>query len=112
MGSCYAPASNILERSDEFIVEMAIPGFEKKDLVIDLDQNVLKISSKREFKFAEGDEVLRNEFSRSAFERSFELPDTVDADNINAGYENGVLTIHIPKMEFARTKPPREISIA
>lgn len=111
-GRGFTPISNIIEKNDAFLVEMAIPGFDKKDIVIDLEDNVLKISSKKEFSFDEGDQVLRNEFKRGEFERSFELPETVDSEKIEAKYKNGVLSLNIPKMEFAQTKPPREISIA
>lgn len=106
------PSSNIIERNDDFILEMALAGYEKKEIVIDVEQQELKISSKKENIAREDQELLRSEFRTGAFQRSFELPDTVDTENIEANFKNGLLTILLPKLEFARTKPAREISIA
>ena len=106
------PASNIIERNDDYAIEMALPGFEKKDIIIDIDKQVLKISSKKEFNAAEGQTIKRREFYYGAFERQFEIPNTVDTEKIEATYKNGILTLIIPKMEHSKTKPAREISIA
>lgn len=111
--NCFSPASNIIERDTEFLIEMAIPGYQKKDIVIDIDDKLLKISSKKESESNDGDQYLKQEFHLKKFERSFELPEhVVDTDKIKAKYTNGVLSVVIPKMETAWTKPPREISIA
>lgn len=106
------PAANIKEGNDDFVIEMALPGFEKKDIVIDIDQNELKISSKKEFKTGEDQKTIRSEFHYGPFERQFELPDTVNSDKIEASYKNGILMLMLPKREHAKTKPAREISIA
>lgn len=108
------PAVNILESADEFQVEMAAPGMEKKDFKIELENNILTISSerKKEDEDKEGDNFTRREFSYQSFQRTFTLPhDVVDADKINARYENGVLKLLIPKKEEAKQKPPRQIEI-
>lgn len=110
--NCQSPAANVIESNDEYIIKMAVPGFNKKDIIIDVDQKVLKISSKKTSEPNALETVLRKEFSVDAFERKFELPDSIDSDKIEATYKNGVLSLCIPKMEFAKTKPAREILIS
>ena len=107
------PSVNIIEGKDEFKIEVAAPGLEKKDFKIDLNNNVLTISSEKEAKNEESSEkYMRREFSYSSFQRSFALPNTVDAEKINAVYKDGVLNISIPKKEEAKEKPARTIKIS
>ncbi|WP_448519663.1 Hsp20/alpha crystallin family protein [Rhodoflexus sp.] len=107
------PSVNIKENNDEFVVEMAAPGMEKTDFKINLNNNLLTISSeKQEEKNEEKDEFVHKEFSYRAFQRSFTLPDIVHSDNITAKYENGVLSVHIPKKEEAKKQQPKQIEIA
>lgn len=109
------PAVNIVENEDSFEVEMAAPGMEKKDFSIELDNNVLTISSEKKSNKEEKDtdRYYRREFSYQSFQRSFTLSkEVVDADKINAKYENGVLRLMIPKKEEAKQKPPRTIKIS
>jgi HSP20 family protein len=109
------PAVNIIEKDDGFEVEMAAPGMEKKDFSIELDNNVLTISSEKKSEKEETaqDKIQRREFSYQSFRRSFTLSkETVDADKINAKYENGILRLIIPKKEEARQKPKRVIRIS
>lgn len=109
------PAVNIVENSDEFKIEVAAPGLEKKDFKIDLDNNVLTISSEKELKDEEKDEddnYMRREFSYTSFKRSFTMPQSVDADKINAKHKDGILQIQIPKKEEAKQKPPKTIEIS
>lgn len=107
------PAVNIRETDNEFSVEVAAPGMKKDDFKIELDNNMLTISSEREHgeEHKEG-EYCRREFSYSSFRRSFSLPENaVNTEKINARYENGVLQIHLPKKEEAKPKPVRTIRI-
>jgi len=111
------PAVNIKETKNGFEVEMAAPGMNKDDFRIELDGNMLTISSEKTEQHNEEDKenekFSRREFSYQSFQRSFTLPkDVVDADNIEAHYENGVLKLKIPKREEAKQKPPRKIEIA
>lgn len=109
------PAVNIKERADDFEVEMAAPGMKKDDFRVELDGNLLTISSESSLQEEEklDEKFTRREFSYQSFQRSFTLPrDVVDAENINARYENGVLRLMIPKKEEARPKPPRKITIS
>jgi HSP20 family protein len=107
------PAVNIKETESEFRVELAVPGMNKKDFKIDLRDNVLTISSEKETKTEEDNDVYtRKEYNYQSFTRMFTLPDTiVDSDKIKAEYINGELIISIPKKEEAKKKEPRMIAI-
>lgn len=109
------PSVNIKEANDGFAVEMAAPGMSKDDFNIQLDNEVLTISSEKqaEQEVTEGERYTRREFSYQSFQRSFHLPKSVvDSGNIKAKYENGLLRILIPKREEAKALPPRQIAIA
>jgi HSP20 family protein len=108
------PAVNIKENADSFIVEMAAPGMNKKDFKIEIDGSALTISSERqnESEANESENYSRKEFSYQSFYRTFHLPkEVVNADKIEAKYENGLLKLQIPKREEAKQKPARLINI-
>ena len=105
------PAVNVLETGDAFRIEVAAPGLEKGDFIVDVDKNVLRIEVNKEFKAEEGESYKRLEFGYYAFKRSFQLPETVDTDGIDANYVNGILLIALPKKEEAKEKPARTIQI-
>lgn len=106
------PAVNISENEKDFLVELAAPGMKKSDFNINLDRNVLSISSetKSETK-EEGKQFTRKEFSYQSFQRSFTLPESVDQDKIEAQYDNGVLKIKLHKREEMVSKT-KEIKIS
>jgi len=107
------PAVNISEGKDDFRIEVAAPGLNKEDFKINLEHNVLTISSEKENKNEEKDgKYMRKEFSYSSFRRSFTLPDTINAEKISANHNDGILCITIPKKEEAKVKPARQIEIA
>jgi HSP20 family protein len=107
------PAVNIKEDGEGFTVEMAAPGMEKSDFKINLDNNVLTISSaKQEEKKEEQEKYTRREFAYYSFQRSFTLPESANSEKIEAKYENGVLSVSIPKKEEAKTQPARQIEIS
>lgn len=108
------PAVNIIENYDSFHVEMAAPGMDKADFLIELDNEYLTISSKKEVRneLRENEQYTRREFSYQSFQRTFHLPKTVvDESKIKAEYKNGLLRIMIPKKEEAKALPPRTIAI-
>ena len=106
------PAVNIIDEQKGFRIEVAVPGMEKKDFNIDLEHNVLTISSEKEVKSEEEDEkIMRKEFSYTSFSRSFNLPESVDLEKISAKYKDGVMNISIPKKEEAKEKLTRQIKI-
>lgn len=108
------PAVNIYENDDEWAIELAAPGMKKEDFRIEQDQDVLTVSAhKEESSKDKTDKYSIREFSYSNFTRSFRLPEhLVNAEAINAKYENGVLKLHIPKKEEAKPQPARMIDIA
>lgn len=107
------PSVNIIENGEYYRVEVAAPGLKKDDFKIELDNNVLTISSEFENKEEVKDEnYTRKEFNYGSFQRSFTLPeDVVDTEKINAKYNDGVLNIMIPKKEEVKPKPVRTIKI-
>ena len=97
------PAVNITENKDEFMVSLAIPGMKKEDFNIDIEGNMLTISSEKEESKEEKDEkYTRKEFNYSSFSRSFSLPDEVNMEKIDARYVDGVLKLSLPKKEEAK----------
>jgi len=109
------PAVNIKETAENYEFEVAAPGMSKNDFKVELDGNVLTISSERTSKNEENDNerYARKEFSYQSFQRTFTLQkDVVDIDKIQAKYENGLLHLLIPKKEEAKQKPPKLIHIS
>ncbi len=108
-----APKVNIQENADNYHVEVAAPGMKRDDFNLTLDNNVLTISSelKEEHENKNGN-YTRREFSYQSFSRSFTLPESVEADKIEAKYNDGILRIVIPKKEEAKQKPAKTIKIS
>lgn len=107
------PAVNIKDREDSFLVELAAPGKKKEDFKLELDNDMLKISSEeKQESVSENEKFTRKEFGYKAFERAFTLPETVDNGKISASYEDGILKVEIPKKEEAKPAPKRLIEIA
>jgi len=115
MGGTYvnsSPSINIIEENDRFLIEVASPGLEKKNFNIQIDNDHLIISAKKEEKSQEReDNCERQEFNYSSFERSFYLPETVDPSKVDANYQNGILTILLNKKEESINKGPQKIVI-
>ena len=108
-----SPSVNIKENEDGFSLEMATPGLQKEDLKIEVNNDILTISSERkEENKEEKENFSRREFSYQSFSRSFTLPETVNSDDIKAKYENGILNVSIPKKEEAKPKEKVEIAIS
>ena len=109
------PAVYIKETAEGYEVEVAAPGMTKKDFKVELDGNLLTISSERtsENEEKEDERYARKEFSYQSFQKTFTLQkDVVDIDKIQAKYENGLLHLLIPKKGEAKQKPPRLIQIS
>lgn len=106
------PKVNIKETKDDYFVEMAAPGLKKGDFNIDLENEVLTISAEQKQENNNTDEnYTRREFSFTSFKRSFNLPEFINTDKIEAKYEDGVLNVKLPKREEAKPKPARTIKI-
>ncbi|CAM1365972.1 Heat-shock protein [Tenacibaculum litoreum] len=107
------PAVNIKENENEFTVDVAAPGMNKEDFQVNLENDILTISSeKKENKEDTNDNYTRKEYSYMSFKRSFTLPKgIVDSEKIKATYKNGELKINIPKLEAAKPKPAKLITV-
>jgi HSP20 family protein len=107
------PAANVVENENAYEIEFAVPGMGKEDFKINVENNVLTVSSEKETKNeVQEKNFTRKEFAYGSFSRSFTLPKTVDVDKISAGYENGILKVALPKKEEAKTQLNREIKIS
>jgi len=108
------PAVNVKETNDEFLIELAAPGMEKKDFKINFKNNVITISSEKENNKEEKNEnYTRREFSYQSFQRSFTVPENaIVSEKIEAGYNNGILEVKLPKREEVKPQPEREIKIS
>lgn len=94
------PAVNIEDTPDAYKLSLAAPGLKKSDFNIDLEGDMITISSeKEESKESKDSKYTRKEYSYSSFTRSFTLPEAVDKDKIDAAYDDGVLKIMLPKKD-------------
>ena len=108
------PSVNLKETDTKLEVELAAPGMKKEDFKIEIEDNVLKISSEKEEEHEENrkkDHYVRKEFSYSSFFRSFHLPDSADDSKVNATYKEGVLHVTINKKEGSKKKTSKRIDV-
>jgi HSP20 family protein len=109
----WMPATNISETDKDYRVEMAVPGYSKEDFKINLEKDLLSISTERENKEKNDEQAGMNfrmrEFGRRSFCRSFSIPEALDKEGIKAEYQNGILTITLPKTEEVKVK--KEIQV-
>ena len=110
-----APAINVKETDENYIVELAAPGMRKEDFLVHINDDgdlTIKMENKKEDK--EEDKkahYLRREFSYSKFEQTLILPDDVDKDKIAASVNDGVLTVNLPKVKKDEQKISRQITV-
>ena len=96
----WSPRTDLVEKDDAFHLRLDVPGMSKDDISINLQNGTLTVSGERSSeKTEEGEEYVRVERAFGTFHRTFRLPDAVDPDSIEAAYEDGVLTINVPKTE-------------
>jgi HSP20 family protein len=106
------PAVNIITCEDQFDIELATPGNKKADFQIEVEDDVLIISSKTVSQSGDTETSYeRKEFGYNSFQRSFNIPESVNTDKISATYKEGVLTVSLPKKEEALPQPKKLISI-
>ncbi len=106
-------AVNIREDDKQFIIDLAVPGIDKKDLKIEINEDIITVSSeKKEENEESNDGFKRKEFSYSSFARSFYLPENVNKDKIQANYKDGVLSVALPKEVEEKSKISREVKIS
>ncbi len=109
----WIPAMNIKETDDVFEIEMAVPGFTKKDFEILIENGLLKISAEKEEEMEEElENYTRREFNYNSFLRSFTLPDNVNEDEmIDATYDRGILKLVLNKIHRDDIIPKRVIEV-
>ncbi len=112
-GKTAEPALNIKETDDNFEIELAAPGFAKKDFEITIEDNYLNISAEKSRSEEEKeDNYTRREFSYNSFERSLQLPESVIQEEIKASYKDGILSFNLAKKEEAKKIPPKKVEIS
>jgi HSP20 family protein len=106
------PSVNITETNHEYQVSLAAPGLKKDDFKIDVDGNMLTISSEKEQTKEEKEKKFtRKEYSYTSFSRSFTLPEEVNKEKIEARYEDGVLKLSLPRKEEAKKTAAKQIAV-
>ncbi len=110
MARPWSPAVDISENENELLLTADIPGVKMEDIDIKLEHGTLTLSGRREFKKQdEKGGYHRIERGYGSFQRAFSLPETIDAEKVSAAFDNGVLTVTMPKKELAK---PRSIKVA
>ena len=105
------PAVNIVESNDDYQLEFNVPGRKKDDFKITVDKNILTVSfEKKEEEKDENKKIIKKEFSTQSFKRSFTLDEKINADEIDAKYEDGLLLLTLPKKEEVKALP-KEIAV-
>jgi HSP20 family protein len=107
-GRYYVPFADIYETDTALCVVMEMPGVEKKDLEVALENHVLRVDGRIDFAKYEGMEPVHTEYNIGHYTRSFAISDKIDQEQIGAQLEDGVLTLTLPKAKEAQ---PRRISI-
>lgn len=108
------PAMNVKERNGDFEIELAVPGFNKEDFEITMENDILEVSAqKSREEVDEEEDYTRKEFNFNSFKRTMQLPNTVDSTkDVKATYKNGILKLNILKREETKGKPKRMIKVA
>lgn len=106
------PAINIIDHNDNYMLEVSVPGFEKNEVKVHIEEDILTIEGeKKSEKKEETDKYNRREFSHQSFSRSMSLPNAVDPDKITAETKNGILYITIPKLKESKSVNRKEVNI-
>src|SRR6185295_12775384 len=104
----WSPAVDIFETENEIVVKAELPGVDRKDLTLNLENNILTLKGERKFeKETKEENYHRIERSYGGFSRAFSIPTTVDEENIREDYKDGILKIALPKKEQAKPKQIR-----
>ncbi|MBK5720907.1 Hsp20/alpha crystallin family protein [Dysgonomonas sp. Marseille-P4677] len=109
------PATNVSENEKAFSIELSVPGFNKEDIKIEIEKEILRISAESKVENEEKDDnnkILRREFKQSSFIRSFTIPENIDTENISASQVNGILQITLPKQMKTIEDKVKKIAIS
>ncbi len=103
--AAFEPRIDVKETDKEYVISAELPGLNKKDFKLTLENDVLTLEGEKKYEHEEKDgNYYRSERSYGAFRRSFRLTDDIDREKIKADYKNGVLNITLPKTESAQSK--------
>lgn len=112
-GGKMIPQTNVVEEEKEFKIELSVPGLKKEDFKIEVDNGTLTVSCEKEEETTDKSRKYRvREYSYNSFSRSFQLPDNIKEEDINAKYEDGVLCLTVPKKELTTSKPKKAIKVS
>ena len=112
-GKTIDPAMNIKEMDDSFEIELAAPGFAKKDFNVTIDNGCLNISAEKKTSEEEKEETYtRREFSYDSFKRSLQLPENVKQEEVKATYNDGILSFRLAKKEVSKKQKPTVIEVS
>ncbi len=98
------PAANVSKNHGEYLLEIAMPGFAKEEITIDVNENHLVVEGKKENEEVKHPQMIRQEYGHTQVSRGFELPPDALAEKIHSSYQNGVLKIFVP---FAKKQPQK-----
>lgn len=109
--STWTPAADLYETDDEFVLDLEMPGFSHDDIEVTVERGILTVSGQRTAEEEQGNRHTYHVRERSydRFSRSFSLPHSVNADEVQARFENGILNVRLPKAAEAK---PRRIAVS
>lgn len=108
----FVPATNIVENEKDFRIELSAPGFNKTDIKVEVENDTLVIKGEhKEEKNETKENYTRKEFNYGSFTRSFTLPENINTETLEAKYENGILSIVLPKRTEEKVKAVKEVKI-
>merc|ERR1712178_121289 len=93
------PPFNIVDNDKEFLIEFSVPGFDKKDFLLEVEENNLKVSKLSSKNNKPENNFFKRQFNYSQFEKNFTIPEEVNIEKINSKYDNGILKIFLPKIK-------------
>ena len=106
----YSPFFNVKENDKEFVLELKVPGKNNEDFEIEIEKRLLSVSSTIEKEKSEHNYIIK-EFDSSSFEKSFEIPYSIEIDKITSIYKNGILSITLPKRKEFQNSAKKTISV-
>ena len=106
----YSPFFNVKENDKEFLLELIVPGKNNEDFKIEIEKRLLSVSSSIEEEKSKHNYIIK-EFDSSSFEKSFEIPYSIEIDKINSIYKNGILSITLPKRKEFQNPAKKTISV-
>ena len=103
------PLYNIFENDKEYKIEFSVPGFDKKQFSVEIENDILRVSNTSEDEVS--DKYYKRQFNYSNFSKTFNLPDIVNLDKISSEYKNGILRVILPKVKEIKNDKIKSINI-